>query len=138
MKALFIVRGPFGVQKTEMAQAFCDDVISCWDYYEQYGENKFNPELKPLADKYCLDGVNELIKKGTNKIAVANSFSDNDDLVPFITLAKVHGYNIFSMISDNDITTDSRRDVPNEVVLQQMVKLKNNANYGVAVNYFLL
>ncbi|MGX9522723.1 hypothetical protein ACWX0P_28685 [Vibrio mediterranei] len=138
MKTLFIVRGPFGVQKTEMARAFCDDVISCWDYYEKYGENKFNALLKPKADEYCFAGVKSLMNNNVEKIAVANSFSISSDLEPFISLAKEYEYKVYVMISNNDITKESRRDAPNDVVIKQMLRLKGDTNYESAVNHFLL
>ncbi|MFA0079968.1 hypothetical protein AB4427_17815 [Vibrio artabrorum] len=138
MKTLFLVRGPFGVQKTDMAKSFCNTVVSCWDYYEKYGENKFNVNLKVYADKYCIDKTIQLMNDGIDKIAVANSFSQINDLDVYKKEAHKHGYQVFVMISDNDVTNESRRNAPQEVILQQIVKLKNDTNYETAVNHFLL
>ncbi|XAW87470.1 hypothetical protein ABDK09_04335 [Vibrio sp. CDRSL-10 TSBA] len=40
MKYLYILRGPFGTGKTEFIRTLLanDNIVSCWDYYRQYGQ----------------------------------------------------------------------------------------------------
>jgi predicted kinase len=129
MKYLYIVRGPFGTGKTEFARTMCEHVISCWDYYAQYGENQWNEKLKPHADEYCRSQVKVLMVRGEQKIAVTNSFSKNEDLDYFYQLAQEHGYHVFCMAMDNRDLQEYKRDVPNDVVLKQILQLKNSMTF---------
>lgn len=129
MKTLYIVRGPFGTGKTEYANSFCDNVVSCWDYYARYGKNKFDAQLKEHADNYCRATVTELMQGGVEKIAVTNSFSKNQDLDYFYHAAKANGYKVFSVVMDCRDGTEFKRDAPEDVVLKQIINLKNNVAF---------
>ncbi|WP_413113622.1 hypothetical protein [Thaumasiovibrio sp. DFM-14] len=129
MKILYIVRGPFGTGKTEFANTVCEDVVSCWDYYAKYGRNKYDENLKPHADNYCRESVLQLMRDGVEKIAVTNSFSKNADLDYFYQAAKNHGYEVFSLVMDSKDPERYKRDAPEDVVLKQIINLKNNAVY---------
>ncbi|NLS14224.1 hypothetical protein HGP28_15160 [Vibrio sp. SM6] len=129
MKHLYIVRGPFGTGKTEFAKSLSENVISCWDYYAQYGENKWNEKLKPHADEYCRNSVLNLMKKNECKIFVTNSFSKNSDLSYYYELAEVHGYKVFSLVMDCRDTESYKRDAPQDVILKQIINIKNNVPF---------
>ncbi len=131
MKILYIVRGPFGTGKTEFANTICDHVVSCWDYYTQYGKDTWDEKLKPYADQYCQTKVAELMQQGIDKIAVTNSFSKNDDLDYFYDLAEKNDYQVFCTIIDNRNSALYHRDVPENVILKQAIKLKSQmASWG--------
>ncbi len=101
MKILYVVRGPFGTGKTEFARTITDNVVSSWDYYMQYGENKWNEKLKPHADKHCITQTERLMEKGTESIAVTSSFSTNSDIDVYYELAEKYGYKVFCLVMDN-------------------------------------
>ncbi|GGB11033.1 hypothetical protein [Agarivorans gilvus] len=129
MKHLYIVRGPFGTGKTEFARTITEQVVSCWDYYASYGENKWNAKLKPHADEYCRNEVKSLLEQGIEKVAVTNSFSKNEDLDFYYSLAKKHDYKVFSLIMDCRDPEEYKRDAPEDVVLKQIINLKNNVMF---------
>lgn len=129
MKCLYIIRGPFGTGKTEFSRTLCDNVVSCWDYYAQYGENKWNEKLKPHADEYCRTRTKRLIEDGINKIVVTNSFSKNEDLDEYYEMAKQYEYKVFCMIMDNRNIEEYKRDVPKDIVEQQVMQLKNSLRF---------
>ncbi|WP_221074702.1 hypothetical protein [Agarivorans aestuarii] len=126
MKYLYIVRGSFGSGKTEFAKTITKDVVSCWDYYAQYGQNKWNEELKPHADEYCRASVAELMEKGVNSIAVTNSFSKSSDLDFYLEAANLHEYKVFTLVMENQNSEEYKRDAPEDVVLKQIINLKNS------------
>ncbi|MDO6683845.1 MULTISPECIES: hypothetical protein [unclassified Agarivorans] len=126
MKYLYIVRGPFGSGKTEFAKTITENVVSCWDYYSQYGQNKWNEELKPHADEYCRSSVSEFMEQGANTIAVTNSFSKSSDLDFYIEAAKQHQYKVFTLVMENQNSEEYKRDAPEDVVLKQIINLKNS------------
>ncbi|MEZ9540854.1 hypothetical protein AB4209_02640 [Vibrio sp. 10N.286.48.C11] len=129
MKILYIVRGPFGTGKTEFANTISDNVVSCWDYYARYGKNKYDENLKSYADRYCRESVFNLMKDNKKNIAVTNSFSKNSDLDYFYQAAQKHGYEVFSLFMDTKDSTKYKRDAPDDVVLKQIINLKNNVAY---------
>ncbi|MGL6259448.1 hypothetical protein [Vibrio sp. WXL103] len=129
MKCLYIVRGPFGTGKTEFANTICNNVVSCWDYYARYGMNKFDAKLKVHADEYCRESVVQLMRDKVEKIAVTNSFSKNSDLDFFYQIAQDNGYEVFSLVMDAKDTDKYKRDAPEDVILKQIINLKNNVPF---------
>jgi len=133
MKLLYIVRGPFGSGKTEFAKTITDNVVSSWDYYAKYGKNQWSEKLKPYSDEYCRTSIKSLMEGGINKIAVTNSFSKNQDLDYFYALADKHGYDVFFMVMDNRNIEEFQRDVPEDVVLRQVIQLKSNMMFSLGL-----
>lgn len=129
MKYLYIIRGPFGTGKTEFARTICNNVVSCWDYYAQYGENRWNEKLKPHADEYCRSQTQSYLERGEEKVVVTNSFSKNEDLDFYYSLAEKFGYQVFCMAMDNRDLEQYQRDVPKEIVLKQVIQLKNSMTF---------
>lgn len=88
------MRGPFGSGKTEFAETITDNVISSWDYFARYGDNKWNEKLKPYADEYCRNSVKDLMINKAETIAVVSSFSKESDMDYFYALAKELEYTV--------------------------------------------
>ncbi|PJC87204.1 hypothetical protein CSW98_04695 [Vibrio sp. HA2012] len=126
MKNLYIIRGPFGTGKTEFARIITDNVVSCWDYYARYGKNQWDKNLKPHSDEYCRTSVKDMMDKGTETIAVTNSFSKNEDLDYYYDLAEKHDYKVFCMVMNNRDTAEFKRNAPDEEVARQIALLKSN------------
>ena len=131
MKNLYIIRGPFGTGKTEFIKTLLDDhnIVSCWDYYRHYGQNKWNEKLKPFADEFCRNGVKELMDKDVQTIAVTNTFSTCADMDYFYALAEERGYRVFSMVMTNQCCNEYKKDVPDEVVKGQHERLAEDMKY---------
>lgn len=125
MKYLYILRGPFGTGKTEFIRTLLanDNIVSCWDYYRQYGQNRWNEKLKPYADEYCRNGVKNLMEQGADKIAVTNSFSKCEDMEYFYQLAEQHQYTVFSMVMTNQCCDEYKKNVPDHVIQDQTERL---------------
>ncbi len=129
MKHLYIVRGPFGTGKTEFAKSLSENVISCWDYYAKYGENKWNEKLKPHADEYCRNSVVEMMQQDECQVFVTNSFSKNSDLDFYYQQAEKYGYKVFSIVMDCRDAQEFKRNAPQDVVLKQIINIKNNVPF---------
>jgi len=129
MKILYLVRGPFGTGKTEFARTMTNNVVSSWDYYMKYGENKWNPQLKPYADKHCFTQTQELMANETEIVAVTSSFSSNSDLDCYYELAETYGYKVFCLIMDNRDILEYKKDVPDEIISDQAKRLKNSIGF---------
>lgn len=131
MKYLYIIRGPFGTGKTEFIRTLLDNehIVSCWDYYMQYGQNKWNEKLKPYADEYCRHGVKALMDKGVTSIAVTNTFSVYDDMTYFYELAEARGYKVFCMAMTNQCCQEYKKDVPDDVIKSQYERLSRDIKF---------
>ncbi len=129
MKILYVIRGPFGTGKTEFARTITENVVSSWDYYMQYGENKWNEKLKPHADKYCITQSEVLMKQSVETLAVTSSFSSNTDLDIYYELAEKYGYKVFCLVMDNRDVSEYRKNVPEEVVYDQAERLKQSISF---------
>lgn len=129
MKILYVIRGPFGTGKTEFARTITENVVSSWDYYMQYGENKWNEKLKPYADKHCVTETELLMQSGVESIAVTSSFSSNSDIDIYYTLAEKYAYKVFCLVMDNRDIKEYKKDVPDEVITDQAFRLKRSMGF---------
>ncbi|WP_415229644.1 hypothetical protein [Psychromonas sp.] len=130
MNTLYIIRGPFGSGKTSFAHSISEHVVSCWDYYAEYGENKWNIQLKPHADKYCRNRTIDLMNQGMEKVAVTNSFSLSSDLDIYIDTAKKLNYRVF--IVSMTPNSEYQRDVPESVIKDQITRSHGDFVNGIS------
>ena len=114
MRDLILFRGMPGSGKSTLAGIFSDCVYSTDQYFEQDGTYQFNPELIKEAHADCLDRVNFAMSVHRSPVCVANTFTQEWEMVPYFELANAHGYRIHTVVVENRHGSTSVHDVPNE------------------------
>lgn len=100
MKTLYIVNVPSHSPVSQLSKTITENIVSCWNFYAQYGQTKFNNRLKPYADSYCRKGVKKLMQQHADTILVANTFPLNSDLDYFYEEAKQNGYQVSALVME--------------------------------------
>ena len=100
-KRLFLIRGIPGSGKTSLAEDIAEKICSADDYHIVNGEYVFNPAILHKAHAWCERKCERYMKCGVSKIAVANVFSKESHLKPYIELAYKYNYRVYSIIVEN-------------------------------------
>ena len=120
-KAITLVRGLPGSGKTTFAEAMAgplDAVISADDFFVDRltGEYKFDASLLGMAHASCRTRTELQMKTGLLRIFVANTFTTEKEMAPYIELASKYGYRVFSIIVENRSSTTNIHNVPAETL----------------------
>jgi predicted kinase len=120
-KTLIIVRGIAGSGKSTFAELMSEDgkysVLSADQYFEKNGEYIFKPEFLSEAHLWCRSKVFDEMKLGIKKIFVANTFTTDGEIEPYINLANKFGYKVFSIIVEKRTHDNpSVHNVPEETI----------------------
>jgi len=75
--------------------------------------------LLGAAHLECQNKTVKAMKEGVEKICVANTFTTERELAPYLELGKKYGYRVFSIIVENRMGTKNVHDVPPEVLEKQ-------------------
>lgn len=126
MKKLILVRGCSGSGKSTFAELLSEFVISADDYFMVHGEYKFDPTKLHFAHKHSLDATETSMVNDVDQIVVANTFTTEKDLEPYIALAANHGYTVFSVIVENRHGGTNIHNVPVERVKKQEQRLRGS------------
>jgi hypothetical protein len=95
-------------------------------FFMEGNEYKFNPTKLKDAHAWCQNQVrismkNSNSKLGDSKIAVANTFTQEWEMEPYIEMAKEFGFTVFTIIVENRHGGVNQHNVPDEV----LDKMKN-------------
>jgi len=123
-KVLIIIRGVSGSGKTTLAEYLgynpsCP--IACADdYFIDKNDNYVWDRSKlKYAHAYCFTKVESAMMYALPKVIVANTFTTENELNPYIELAKEYGYAYFSIIVENRHGGVNVHDVPTESIQKQ-------------------
>ena len=117
MKNLFIIRGIPGSGKTTFANSICKVVVSADDYFTDINGNyNFDGDKLHTAHAYSKQQVELNMRLKINDIAVANTFTTNKEMKPYLKLAKKYDYRVFSIIVENRHGNNNIHDVPLDVI----------------------
>ena len=123
MKNLVLLRGVSGSGKSTFAQLIAeglDCTIHCTDdYFMLDGVYTFNPADLGKNHQLCLDDVNTHMECRQENIVVANTFTQEWDMQPYIDLATQHSYRLFTVIVENRHGGESTHNVPCSVLEAQ-------------------
>lgn len=116
-KTLTIVRGLPGSGKTTFAEAMAPAyhyVFSADDFFSDSmtGEYKFDASKLGMAHASCRTRTELALIAGDSPLFVANTFTTEKEMEPYIALAKKYGYMLFSVIVENRSQTQNIHGVP--------------------------
>jgi len=116
MKTLTLLRGLPGSGKTTFGFLMDDFTISADDYFDIYHKGVFKPNEIGGAHGWCRDLVEARMQSGWTLITVANTFTQEWEMKPYIDMAEGYGYNVHSLIVENRHGSSSVHDVPEETI----------------------
>lgn len=119
---LYIVRGTPGSGKGDIARMIAPGhAYSATDYYyKKDGTFQYDPSMLETAHSKCFKAVREDMFKGTEAIAVHNTFVHKWEYENYVDIAVKIGYEIREIICRGDSVV-SQYDIPPEKV-QRMLK----------------
>jgi len=125
-KYLYILRGLPGAGKSTLARTIGAVYFEADMFFMEGNEYKFNPTKLKDAHAWCQNQVrismkNSDSKLGDTRIAVANTFTQEWEMEPYIEMSKEFGFTIFTLIVENRHGGVNQHDVPDEV----LDKMKN-------------
>ena len=114
-KALILIRGLPGSGKTTLAKILSGDVYPIYaedDYYqEENGSYKWTSEKEIIAKRKCLENTSIALASGHNMVFVTNVFLTQEDLEPYLYLAKELKYRCHVLIAQNTHGSESIHNV---------------------------
>ncbi len=126
MKTLILLRGLPGAGKTSIAEELVDDntvIHSADDFFYENGPNvgKYDFDASKLyaAHTQCQTRVETAMVNKTDRIIVANTFTTDKEMKPYIEMANNRGYRLVSLIVENRHGNASVHNVP-EDAMQRM------------------
>lgn len=116
-RILFIVRGLPGSGKTTLANSLGSMVFSADDYFvNESGDYNFNRSMLGAAHQQCFNRTKDAMENAFPRIFVANTFTTEKELKPYIDLANKMGYMFFSIIVENRSNTKNIHEVPDDTL----------------------
>ena len=126
MKKLILVRGCSGSGKTTFAGLLFEYVISADDYFTKNGEYKFDATKLHFAHQYSINATETSMRNSAEQIVVANTFTTEKELAPYINLANNYGYQVFSVVVEHRHNGSNVHDVSDEIINRQAQRLRNS------------
>ena len=126
-KTLYIIRGASGSGKSTLA----DEIDNIWQIWEAdmyftddiTQEYNFVPELLPLAHRWCQNQIRKCMERGDKRVAVANTFTKNWEMKPYLDMCEEFGYTPFVIRCENAF--DNIPDVPEDIVNKQRKRFED-------------
>jgi predicted kinase len=115
-KTLILLRGLPGSGKTTFGLSIDAFTASADDYFDIYHKGKFKPHKIGAAHGWCRDLIEARMQSGWTLITVANTFTQEWEMKPYIDMAEGYGYNVHSLIVENRHGSSSVHDVPEETI----------------------
>jgi len=120
-KTLILLRGFPGAGKTTFGLSIDAFTASADDYFDLYHKGEFKPHKIGAAHGWCRDLVEARMQSGWPTLTVANTFTQEWEMKPYIDMAIDYGYNVHSLIVENRHGSTSVHNVPEDVI----EKMKN-------------
>ncbi|HPC09524.1 MAG TPA: AAA family ATPase [archaeon] len=120
-KTLIICRGLPGSGKTTFSKLIGKAICSADDYFMHNGEYCWDKEKIYDAHAWCIKKCERFMKINALKIIIANTNTTTKEMQPYIELANIYGYDIFTIIVENRHKGKNIHDVPEETI----EKMKN-------------
>lgn len=112
-RILYLVRGLPGSGKSSLALTIADEVYENDDFFTHgKGIYTFDPAHLPSAITTCYSNVKNAMERGVRRIAVANVFARSQTMDEYFTLAKIFGYRVFPIITENRAGHENIHHIP--------------------------
>jgi predicted kinase len=120
-KNLYILRGLPGAGKSTLAKNIGAVYFEADMFFMEGNEYKFNPTKLKDAHAWCQNQVrismkNSDSKLGDTRIAVANTFTQEWEMEPYVEMAKEYGFTVFTLIVENRHGGVNQHNVPDDVL----------------------
>lgn len=112
---LYIFRGLPGSGKSSVSKDLRLLTISADDYFDEYCGGVFDSTQLSLAHNWCRNEV-EYYMKFKQVVAVANTFTQEWEIKPYLDLADLYGYKAYSLIVENRHGNQSVHNVPETTI----------------------
>jgi len=128
---IFIIRGLPGSGKSELGLAIADITISEDDFHHRMGTYHFDPTMRHEAIGWMIDRAVFEMDSGTKRIAVATCAMTLEELAAIRMNATESGYQLFSILVQNDHGGKSIHDVKPEDYKWMAAHMDNTLDYRV-------
>ncbi len=119
MNVLFIIRGIPGSGKSTLAELVSKTAIAADDYFiDSAGNYNFDPSRLKEAHEYCQNRTRDCMIDGEPTIAVANTFTQEWEMKPYVELANEFGYMVHTIVVENRHGGKNIHGVPDEVLVR--------------------
>lgn len=118
-KTLIIIRGLPNSGKTTFAELMGSPwfpILSADQYFERNEGYIFKPELLPRAHFYCKVKTEKVMRHGYNRVFVANTFTTEVEIQPYIDLANKYNYRVFRIIVERTHSNTNDHNVPQSTI----------------------
>ena len=116
MKTLYLLRGLPGAGKSTLAGDLAQVVYEADMFFMQDGEYLFDPAKLGAAHQWCQEQVRQTMVNGIQRIAVSNTFTQEWEMEPYISMASMHGYRVVSLVVENRHGGQNVHNVPASVI----------------------
>lgn len=130
MKSLILLRGLPGSGKSTLANVLCENgkypVLSIDDFFTdtETAEYKFEFDKNHLAYKQCEEDTRNQLKKNCEKVFVANTFTMDWEVEPYIKMADKYNYKLFVLTVENYHDHENIHLIPQEQIEKMAAKFK--------------
>lgn len=128
MKELILLRGLPGSGKSTLAEAITDTkshIFSADMYFEDdNGNYNFDGSKLKAAHQWCKDNVESKMKWYKTPIVVANTFTQEWEMLAYYELAKKYGYTVHSVIVENRHGGVNVHGVPDDKLEQMKTRFE--------------
>ncbi len=124
MKTLILLRGLPGSGKSTLAKTLGGMHVEADMFFIKDGEYKFDPTILKYAHNWCQDVVENWMDEGEKLIVVSNTFTQEWEMDYYVTMAKLKGYIVHSVIVENRHGGVNEHGVPAD----KLEQMKNRFN----------
>lgn len=124
-KNLYLFRGIPGAGKSTTAEALAHKlecpVLSADMFFEQMdGSYKFDASKLGQAHAWCRNQTENNMKQEFENIIVANTFTTEKEMKPYMILAESNGYSVHRLIVENHHGNMNIHNVPSDTILKML------------------
>jgi predicted kinase len=113
-KNLIILRGLPGSGKSTFAKLLGRAVCTADDWFMRSGKYEWRADLLSEAHDWCMCKCRRFMKKGVDRIIIANTNINERAMRPYFDMAKDFGYTVFTVIVENRHGNSNIHNVPDE------------------------